>query len=273
MNNQIIITRKEIKKNMLQRIAIQSRLDGNNLWLPLRFLKYKWKKDNDRSWTYEENIYNLLYIAGKDASQSIKHYKVCDIDSINIQSDNSVSFEIKNVTYIAMTPTGERNLKTELKAKSFSNIVIDHVTPISVTLNDYKNCVPELTKVSDFVKQFKKQRSKKEIESEAKKNCGNLSLDYNKLEKELDSIVKNSHYRLVSRKTNSLKGVSFPYKHIYECGSSYLAFIDNAKYNGKDFTIYQDLSNPDLLLEESTVFKNRNLIEKKRLADIHIDFL
>lgn len=267
--SKVILSQKDLKRIFKLRINTQSRISGPDVWFPIRFIKKKWGVDQgDKSWSFDDDMYGRLMIAGcEKGSKTTKHYCVCKIDSLTIHENETVSFRLGNRDFEAMTPTGERNLKTRMQAKGIRDIVIDHLTPMTVTLKDF-NFV-ELRKISDFVKSAK--ASNKDKESESIKCLGNISVDYDVLSKELTQIINNSHYRLVSARSNSEKGVRFPYRSVYKANDVYIGSILDVSYNGDSFVVCQNLDREDFQLMKKDLFDKFEKVRK--LVDVPIDKL
>lgn len=89
---------------------------------------------------------------------------------------------------------------------------------------------------------------------------------------ELDKIIANSHYRLVSASMNSKKSNLIDYKDIYKVNDDYYAKI--ADINKDDDVVFQNLKNDYMESMKKSDFKTLKKGKKSlRLVDVPIDLL
>ena len=265
--DEVTFTKEKLKTIFEGRINTQSRLSGDKVWLPLSLLgkicsNYQnAKKDELLHIKFKHEIYNRLRIVVKDSSGIVFHKKVKDVCSLTLNDDGvACKMDDDNEEYTVMTPTGYLNERVPMKANSMSDIVIDHVTPIDSTLSRLN--LPELDKISNRVKECKenwkkknKYLSGKELESQTfvdyedpenpKSSKIWRNIDFSKLSDELNAIINDSHYRLMSETANSEKSNALSYISFYKLKDKekYYARIGHAidDATGQTKELYQDL--------------------------------
>lgn len=282
--------KSKVKTTMVSRIISQSRLSGNKPWLPLRFIQKLGEATATHLLsTFKNDIYNSLYIIIDGNGITQKHVLLKDIDVIGIRTNTNGIGDVfclyNGLEYRVFTSTGYLNQKSAMAASDFSEIVIDHVTPIDLTLQELDNngSLPNLSKISDFIKQTKKNSklSNNKLEAQAFLDFQSASLipsiDIQQLGNELELIRNASHYRLMSTNVNSMKSNVIDYKKLYSdaSGKQYIAFIADASSKSmNDSVIYQDLSTDYLKIMDKKSFSQKiNQMKKIKLVDVPIDYL
>ena len=173
-----IYLRSALLTKFKSRLRCQDRTSGDKIWLPLRFIaklysiekKYEAKKTNRFSeWLnnlaegifvhYVENqCIKSVNFGTENVSLKFEKHKdnKCDTDKFDVKvrivDDNG-----KMKDYTAYTPTGKGNIKVPLIVKNISEIDIDHVKSIDLTLREKENNFKALKKVSDFYKELQEQ--------------------------------------------------------------------------------------------------------------------
>lgn len=148
--------KKGIATRMKQRLRTQSRLSGNKTWLPLRFIG---KIDSNLLRNYVDKMYKELKIIIIDGNR-YEHKPVCKIDKLILSPNDNDSYDVyciyEGEKYRVGTPIGYLNKKEQMRVNDVDDIVIDHVTPIDTTLHDLESELTQLGKISNQVKDFKK---------------------------------------------------------------------------------------------------------------------
>lgn len=278
----------------------QSRISGNKTWLPLIFIAnlYRHYGSNDfNQWI--DNIYKKIHVIlkGLTTPTSKNHILLKDIDYLGICRTGVVVALYKNSWYQVMTPSGFLNEKENMEVfGDFSKISIDHVTPIDLTLKTLK--LPTLEVISNFMKAYKTLNSLqgKKMETAAfstfiklisqiksKKSRTVLkvyplagtffkggTINIMDLTKELNSILADSHYRLMSSSINGSKSNLLTYEHFYHdaANDKYYGYIYKCKINGLiDGVIYHDLSCKDVDIIDLSAW---NAIAKKKIKAVNV---
>ncbi len=260
---------------MKSRLRTQSRLSGNKTWLPLRFIG---KIDSKLRKNYVDKIYEELKIIIIDGNR-YEHKPVCKIDKLILSPNDNGSYDVyciyEGKRYRVGTPIGYLNKKEQMRVNDVNDIVIDHVTPIDKTLSNLE--LSELVKISEIVKDVKRKdfgRKGSTLETEAYRSYKEQKkkIDSNNLQNDLDDIVKDSHYRLVSASMNIQKSNLIDYKEIYKVNNDYYAEI--AEINKDKDVIFQNLKNDYMESMKKSDFKTLKKGKKSlRLVDVPIDLL
>ena len=258
---------KKIKNILYKRIKTWSRLSGNKVWLPLKLIG---KLYNDLLQDFAKDVYYKIEVICLDDNENItlKNItlkKVSEIEEITICPSKPVKCKIKNNEYTIMTPTGYLNHIDKMIVENFREIVIDHINPIDKTLKEKE--FKTLSIISDIVKGKKEQKNSpiSKVEYDAAEEIKNIKLDMAALKEELKAIIEDSQYLLTTASSNMKKSNVIDYKQFFtdKEGQKYYGYIGEAKgTNDEDMTIYQDLSNPNLLVETASSWKNKELKEK-----------
>ena len=260
---------------MKSRLRTQSRLSGNKTWLPLRLIG---KIDSKLRKNYVDKIYEELKIIIIDGNR-YEHKPVCKIDKLILSPNDNDSYDVyciyEEKKYRVGTPIGYLNKKEQMRVNDVNDIVIDHVTPIDKTLSNLE--LSELVKISEIVKDVKRKDSGRKgssLETEAYSSYKEQKkkIDSNNLQNDLDKIIKDSHYRLVSASMNIQKSNLIDYKEIYKVNNDYYAEI--AEINKDKDVIFQNLKNDFMESMKKSDFENLKKGKKPlRLVDVPIDLL
>lgn len=252
----------DISKILRKRIKTWSRLSGEKVWLPLKLIG---RLDNDLLKYFANEVYNKIRVICSDDNGNMPLENVSDINVITICPSKPVKCKIKNNEYTIMTPTGYLNHIDKMIVENFREIVIDHINPIDKTLKEKE--FKTLSTISDFVKDIKEQKNSpiSKVEYDAAEEIKNIKLDMAALKEELKAIIEDSQYLLTTASSNMKKSNVIDYKKFFtdKEEQKYYGYIGEAKdTNGEDMIIYQDLSNPNLLVETASSWKNKELNEK-----------
>lgn len=264
LQNEVFL-HKKLEVKFKSRLRGQERTSGDKIWLPLDFIAKIYRK-NDKSnnspfskWL--DDLVDSIYIHYMDNKGIIKSVqfkkKEIHLEFLkNAKDDDSFDVYIiwsrKGHKRRVYTPTGEGNKKVPMTVKSISEIDIDHVKPIDLTLRELgeNNKIDTLKLVSDTFKQLLNDISNDNQEEKTKNAIDTLLNDdgefISKLSKDLQRIRKDSILRLMHSKYNENKSNGLTYKKILlEKGEKdryigILSYVDKDD-NGSPLTIYQYL--------------------------------
>jgi hypothetical protein len=247
------------------RLRCQDRTSGDKIWLPLRFISKLYNKKNGRRNDFSkwlDCLVNGIFIHHDDGCGNIKSTKFGESDKLCLKlepkSDDSKEFLVYLREYDengrfkdseVYTPTGKGNKKVPMSVKSVSDIDIDHVKPIDLTLKEKESYFKMLDKISDFYKDLQEKSNPNENEAakeliERKKNRVNLK----QLMEDLELIRIDSLLRLMDSKYNSQKsnGETFQ-KIIKKSETEYVGILECEEKicddNGQRVYYYQKLTN------------------------------
>ena len=192
-----------------------------------------------------------------------------DVDYIGICRTGVVVALYNSTWYQVMTPEGFLNHKKEMIIDGdFGKISIDHVQPIDRTLSSLH--LPAIDVISRFVKAYKsldlnnlkgkqlehaafsefcklttmRPKNVLSVKSLANSSFKGGKIDINQLRTDLNDVLNDSHYRLMSSSINSGKSNWLTYTEYYvdSTGNKYYGYIGECKINSStDGVIYQDL--------------------------------
>lgn len=239
------------------RLRSQERTSGDKIWLPLDYIAKIYRKNNKSKTnaftTWLEEMTKGIYI----------HYMNEKDDEIkSIQFNKNISLEFQNNNedgyydvYViwdkerhpVYTPTGVGNKKEPMSVKSISEIDIDHVKPIDLTLRELgnkegKEGIKTLKMVSDSFKEVVK--SGKDVNDAIEELLENGQGFIDNLTGDLIKIKEDSVLRLMSSEYNENKSNRLTYEEILlrQDGTyiGILGYIDKDD-EGERLTIYQEL--------------------------------
>lgn len=260
-----VFNHKRLVTKFKSRLRGQERTSGDKIWLPLDFIAKIYRK-NDKSnnspfsqWL--DSLVDSIYIHYEDNKGQIKsvQFKKKEIHLEFLKNEKEEdSFDVyiiwsrKGRKRRVFTPTGKGNEKIPMTVKSISEIDIDHVKPIDLTLKQLgeKNKINTLKLVSDTYKQLSNDISndnKQDIEN--KTNCAietllnDESFSIESLTKDLKRIRKDTILRLMDSKYNENKSNGLTYEAILMNGQRYIGILGHVDEddNGLKLTIYQNL--------------------------------
>lgn len=164
--------------------------------------------------------------------------------------DVYVALSASNKCYTAYTPTGEGNTKVPMIVKDISDIAIDHVKPIDLTLRelDDKGRIPNLKMVSESFKDMmgRPEKADKDIEDESLDQLYN-NVDICELTDELNLIRTDGVLRLMVSEYNGKKSNSTAYDKIIKIKGKgeYLGLLGEALLDDETIYLYQRLNERD----------------------------
>lgn len=202
------------------RLGTQDRLSGNKVWLPMRLVKELLGIAWFNNWCDIIIGRTKVFVDGQGA-----YVWLSQVDKLILKPESyglfSVWIVVGNKEYRVYTQTKAGVLKP-MMVKKIDDVSLEHTRAIDETLKDLGNrhCLPELSKVSDIIKQvsaaiFSKDAAtlKKHIKvdrNEVKSDnpIASVSIDLYELLKEMDLIRDDTDYELMDRKENISKGSS-----------------------------------------------------------------
>lgn len=161
--------------------------------------------------------------------------------------DVKVALSAFNKCYTAYTPTGEGNTKVPMIVKDISDIAIDHVKPIDLTLRelDDKGRIPNLKIVSESFRDMmgRPEKADKDIEDESLDQLYN-NVDISKLTDELNLIRTDGVLRLMVSEYNGKKSNSTAYDKMIKIKGKeeYLGLLGEALLDDETIYLYQRLN-------------------------------
>jgi len=246
------------------RLRCQDRISGDKVWLPLRYIAKLYKKcgikDIFSEWL--NSLVDGIYIHYEDNYKNLKSVPFKTDVFLDLEKNKEGKFEVYVIWtkvqepkwFRVYTPTGNGNEKTPMTVKNISEIDIDHVKPIDLTLRELENAgrIPMLIMVSDSYKKLQEDISEIEkYDSQLEKDAldtlsKDSSFEIDKLTEELDLIRKDGILRLMDSKLNSSKSNGSTFTEIRKVDEKYkgimLTGIISDDEEDCELTIYQDLS-------------------------------
>ena len=239
------------------RLRSQERTSGDKIWLPLDYIakiyRYGNKSKTNDFTTWLGNMTKDIYI----------HYMIekdNEIRSIQFNKKISLEFQKKNEdgyydvyvicgkkSHPVYTPTGVGNKKVPMTVKSISEIDIDHVKPIDLTLRELgnkkgKDGIDTLKMVSDSYKDL--IYNEKDINKQIDELINDDKFSIDNLTKDLKNIKKDTVLRLMDSKFNENKSNGLTYEEILlRQDGTYIGILGQIDKDdeGDRLTIYQEL--------------------------------
>lgn len=245
----------KLQAKFWSRLRGQSRTSGDKVWLPLDFIA---KIFRHKAGSRGNGFIVWLYDSVEDI---FIHYKDDDkIKSVCFKTDVFLDFEKNNDKYDVFviwtkskkpkryrvyTPTGNGNEKIPMTVKDISQIDIDHVKPIDLTLRDLetKGKIKSLKKISEYYKKL--DYPEKIVVDDTV--WEELDINIDSLTEELGLIRKDGVLRLMDSSYNEQKSNGTTFKTIRKTQSGYIGIMMNDVLlvdTGKntEIVIYQNLS-------------------------------
>lgn len=261
----VVFTHKCLLDKFKSRLRSQERTSGDKIWLPLDYIAKIYRCNDKRnsitriSTEFNDwlgNLTNDIYI----------HYyknKKGEIKSIQFGKNQNISLEFSEnkqkkgyydvyviwgkKPYPVCTPTGVGNKKEPMSVKSISEIDIDHVKPIDLTLRELGNKEGEegietLKMVSDSYKEVVK--SGKDVNDAIEELLNKDQGFIDNLTGDLIKIKEDSVLRLMSSEYNENKSNRLTYEEILlRQDGTYIGILGQIDKDdeGDRLTIYQDV--------------------------------
>lgn len=257
--NRTVFLHEQLMTKFMGRLRRQDRISGNKVWLPLSYIAKLYKKaGKTKEFTdWLRKLAEGIFVHYEDDNTEIKSvqfekkqvFLVFEKNEENSDGTYNVKVALSasNKCYTAYTPTGEGNTKVPMIVKDISDIAIDHVKPIDLTLRelDDKGRIPNLKMVSESFKDMmgRPEKADKDIEDESLDQLYN-NVDINKLTDELNLIRTDGVLRLMTSEYNGKKSNSTAYDKIIKIKGKeeYLGLLGKALLDDETIYLYQRLN-------------------------------
>lgn len=262
--NRTVFLHEQLMTKFMGRLRRQDRISGNKVWLPLSYIAKLYKKaGKTKEFTdWLRKLAEGIFVHYEDDNKEIKsvQFKAQQVFLVFEKKkktdgtyDSDGTYEVKvalsasNKCYTAYTPTGEGNTKVPMIVKDISDIAIDHVKPIDLTLKELgdKGRIPNLKMVSDSFRDMmgRPEKADKDIEDESLDQLYN-NVDINKLTDELNLIRTDGVLRLMVSEYNGKKSNSTAYDKIIKIKGKeeYLGLLGKALLDDETIYLYQRLN-------------------------------
>ena len=254
-----VFLHEQLMTKFMGRLRRQDRISGNKVWLPLSYIAKLYKKaGKTKEFTdWLRKLAEGIFVHYEDDNKEIKSVQFKAQQVFLVFEKNSdgtydvkVALSASNKCYTAYTPTGEGNTKVPMIVKDISDIAIDHVKPIDLTLRelDDKGRIPNLKMVSESFKDMmgRPEKADKDIEDESLDQLYN-NVDISKLTDELNLIRTDGVLRLMTSEYNGKKSNSTAYDKIIKIKGKeeYLGLLGEALLDDETIYLYQRLNERD----------------------------
>lgn len=257
--NRTVFLHEQLMTKFMGRLRRQDRISGNKVWLPLSYIAKLYKKaGKTKEFTdWLRKLAEGIFVHYEDDNKEIKSvqfekkqvFLVFEKNEENSDGTYNVKVALSasNKCYTAYTPTGEGNTKVPMIVKDISDIAIDHVKPIDLTLKELgdKGRIPNLKMVSDSFRDMigRPEKADKDIEDESLDQLYN-NVDINKLTDELNLIRTDGVLRLMTSEYNGKKSNSTAYDKIIKIKGKeeYLGLLGKALLDDETIYLYQRLN-------------------------------
>lgn len=262
--NRTVFLHEQLMTKFMGRLRRQDRISGNKVWLPLSYIAKLYKKaGKTKEFTdWLRKLAEGIFVHYEDDNKEIKsvQFKAQQVFLVFEKKkktdgtyDSDGTYEVKvalsasNKCYTAYTPTGEGNTKVYMTVKDISDIAIDHVKPIDLTLRelDDKGRIPNLKMVSESFKDMmgRPEKADKDIEDESLDQLYN-NVDICELTDELNLIRTDGVLRLMVSEYNGKKSNSTAYDKIIKIKGKeeYLGLLGEALLDDETIYLYQRLN-------------------------------
>lgn len=251
-----VFLHEQLMTKFMGRLRRQDRISGNKVWLPLSYIAKLYKKaGKTKEFTdWLRKLAEGIFVHYEDDNKEIKSVQFKAQQVFLVFEKNSdgtydvkVALSASNKCYTAYTPTGEGNTKVPMIVKDISDIAIDHVKPIDLTLKELgdKGRIPNLKMVSDSFRDMmgRPEKADKDIEDESLDQLYN-NVDINKLTDELNLIRTDGVLRLMVSEYNGKKSNSTAYDKIIKIKGKeeYLGLLGEALLDDETIYLYQRLN-------------------------------
>lgn len=259
-----VFLHEQLMTKFMGRLRRQDRISGNKVWLPLSYIAKLYKKaGKTKEFTdWLRKLAEGIFVHYEDDNKEIKsvQFKAQQVFLVFEKKkktdgtyDSDGTYEVKvalsasNKCYTAYTPTGEGNTKVPMIVKDVSDIAIDHVKPIDLTLKELgdKGRIPNLKMVSDSFRDMmgRPEKADKDIEDESLDQLYN-NVDISKLTDELNLIRTDGVLRLMVSEYNGKKSNSTAYDKIIKIKGKeeYLGLQGEALLDDETIYLYQRLN-------------------------------
>lgn len=260
--NRTVFLHEQLMTKFMGRLRRQDCISGNKVWLPLSYIAKLYKKaGKTKEFTnWLRKLAEGIFVHYEDDNKEIKSvqfekkqvFLVFEKNEENSDGTYNVKVALSasNKCYTAYTPTGEGNTKVPMIVKDISDIAIDHVKPIDLTLKELgdKGRIPNLKMVSESFRDMmgKSEKADKDIEDESLDQLYN-NVDISKLTDELNLIRTDGVLRLMVSEYNGKKSNSTAYDKIIKIKGKeeYLGLQGKALLDDETIYLYKRLNERD----------------------------
>lgn len=257
-----VFLHEQLMTKFMGRLRRQDRISGNKVWLPLSYIAKLYKKaGKTKEFTdWLRKLAEGIFVHYEDDNTEIKSvqfekkqvFLVFEKNEENSDGTYNVKVALSasNKCYTAYTPTGDGNTKVPMIVKDISDIAIDHVKPIDLTLKELgdKGRIPNLKMVSDSFRDMmgRPEKADKDIEDESLDQLYN-NVDICELTDELNLIRTDGVLRLMVSEYNGKKSNSTAYDKIIKIKGKeeYLGLLGEALLDDETIYLYQRLNERD----------------------------
>lgn len=257
-----VFLHEQLMTKFMGRLRRQDRISGNKVWLPLSYIAKLYKKaGKTKEFTdWLRKLAKGIFVHYEDDNKEIKSvqfekkqvFLVFEKNEENSDGTYNVKVALSasNKCYTAYTPTGDGNTKVPMIVKDISDIAIDHVKPIDLTLKELgdKGRIPNLKMVSESFRDMmgRPEKADKDIEDESLDQLYN-NVDINKLTDELNLIRTDGVLRLMVSEYNGKKSNATAYDKIIKIKGKeeYLGLLGKALLDDETIYLYQRLNERD----------------------------
>lgn len=254
-----VFLHEQLMTKFMGRLRRQDRISGNKVWLPLSYIAKLYKKaGKTKEFTdWLRKLAEGIFVHYEDDNKEIKSvqfekkqvFLVFEKNEENSDGTYNVKVALSasNKCYTAYTTTGEGNTKVPMIVKDISDIAIDHVKPIDLTLKELgdKGRIPNLKMVSDSFRDMmgRPEKADKDIEDESLDQLYN-NVDICELTDELNLIRTDGVLRLMVSEYNGKKSNSTAYDKIIKIKGKeeYLGLQGEALLDDETIYLYQRLN-------------------------------
>lgn len=254
-----VFLHEQLMTKFMGRLRRQDRISGNKVWLPLSYIAKLYKKAGKTKEFIDwlRKLAEGIFVHYEDDNKEIKSVQFKAQQVFLVFEKNSdgtydvkVALSASNKCYTAYTPTGEGNTKVYMTVKDISDIAIDHVKPIDLTLKELgdKGRIPNLKMVSESFRDMigRPEKADKDIEDESLDQLYN-NVDISKLTDDLNLIRTDGVLRLMVSEYNGKKSNSTAYDKIIKIKGKgeYLGLLGEALLDDETIYLYQRLNERD----------------------------
>lgn len=260
LSRSIAFSHKILFTKFKSRLRTQERTSGDKIWLPIGYIAKIYKTynknnipKNDGFSDWLNSLVNGIYIHYKDTDDNnqIKYIKFGKNQNIGLKfnyNEQEKKYDVyiskNSKEYPVYTPTGVGNKKEPMIVKSISEIDIDHIKPIDLTLRELgdKGKIGTLEMVSDSYKDL--IYNDKNINTQIDELINDDKFSIVNLTEDLKKIKKDTVLRLMDSKFNENKSNGLTYEEILlRQDGTYIGILGHIDEDdeGDCLTIYQEL--------------------------------
>jgi hypothetical protein len=205
INYETLYTKQDLYNNFTFRLITQDRFSGS-IYFPISFIKMIFYKTDNRNY-FDGWIKNIL-------DNTVIHLENIELKLKQISNlyigDEGVKMELKNKYYRVYTKHSNNIDKSPFDTKELRGIALDHSKPMSQIMNELKDELFELQKITvKIISKLKKRKISRPVLSDISKELISEmylnKIDINQLKIEMDLISENSNLQLMDTRYNFKK--------------------------------------------------------------------